>query len=844
MFAPSAQPMQGHQCMQGHQSTPTGSINMRSLTLAAAAAGWMSPRSSVSPRAGGRAVSSEPLGRCPQPPSSGQRSQHSASPRVRLTALLEKSLKNQQLQNQEQNLEQTRAMANALLQVFASTDEAFAAFDTSHKGCLTLFQWSKGLLDYRIDLEQAVGIDAKQAFALLDPAHKGHVTRFGWRSFFDIQSVRSIADIVLPQGRKPLGGTAPRLRNVLAQQRCLDQGLDEAEVTSPFLSPSMSARVGDWAACARHSLPPAIPGAKRSTGSQERKSVTGADVANLCQQVIANCGSLDAAFEAFDVNGNGKITRVLFDSALAALKVDPESSLGLKPTRLFALMSFGEGRINRANWDRFWEENGVDLKTTVDVPDDQNLVVRRKAWKAVKLASTTCSGILQRRHELQHADGGSMTEDVPLTSNAGRSTQSVGPEQEVLESMCGNAKINGKMFSNYPDGSLNHHDLSDDPALKSNAGIEGPEGTIHLPFPPSGTPDGEGHDSLMVRRRMSLRRFMGKELSGDSSCESSNKYLNDDPALLSTDEDVPGSSDRGFSKVGCCQQDPMSPTYASTRSPSTATDRSMCSTSTFAPDDTSECDLQSMPSTPLLGPRPSLKLSSCPQIFQQDIREELSSLAAGERRTYGAGMTAEHLTILQRELKLRGIPFEITGEGAALRIEIIGSASLPSAQDISSAALRNDPSVRDGSSGSGSTMLPSIESPSKFPLEDTDHLAALLPMAFAAYASSPGLCNGSAKVFRKADLAGLVQKLRKSDNADWPRRRRFIKSASGLERLFDEALELQIDMKGRSTAGLTVEFFQVYIQMCSAKLGWSASSLLFALVDDLDCIHRERLGCA
>lgn len=853
MAASFAESMQGHQYTQGHQSMQTASTNVARLAAAAAAAGWISPRNSISPRVGGRAVSSEPLRRCPQPPtSSAQRSQHSASPRHRMTALLEKSLKQQQSLNQVQNLEQKQAMSNALLQVFASTDEAFAAFDTSHRGCLTSFQWAKGLLDYSIDIEQAVGVDAKQAFALLDPFHKGHVTRFGWRSFFELApSPRSIADIAfsqmgpsiaLPQGPKPLGGIAPRLRNLNLQRRCTD-GEASSEVTSPILSPSLSSRLGSWAACARHTLPPAHPGAKK----QERKSVTSAEVANLCQEVIANCGSLDAAFDAFDVNDNGKITRVLFDSALAALKVNPEKSLGVKSTRLFALMSFGEGHINRASWDRFWQENGVDLNMTVDVPEDK--VVRRKAWKAaVKLTSTTCSGILQRRNELSNANVESATDDSPLRSNDGCSTQTVGPEQEVLESILGNGKVNYKTFSNCPDGSLNLHELSDDSVLKFNAemgGVDlvaGTEGTIHLPSPPSSTL--EGDDSLMARRRMSLRRFLGRELSGDSSCKSGNNYLNEVPSFLSADGDVTGSKESNFTKGVYCQQDPLSPTYASTRSPSTATDRSMCSSSTIAPDDASEYDLQSMPSTPLLGQRSGMKIfSSCPQMFQQDIREELSSLADGECRTYGAGMTTEQLTILQRELKIRGIEFEITGEGATLRIEVKSSASSQSAQDTSSVALRSRSSCKDGSGASASTMLPSIGSP-KFPLEDSDQLAALGSVAFATYASSTGLHNGAVKVFRKADLGGLVQKLRKSDNSDWPRRRKFIKSACSLERLFDEALQLQIDMKGQSSAGLTVEFFKVYIQMCSAKLGWSASSLLFALVDDLDCIHRERLGCA
>jgi len=52
-----------------------------------------------------------------------------------------------------------------------------------------------------------------------------------------------------------------------------------------------------------------------------------------------------------------------------------------------------------------------------------------------------------------------------------------------------------------------------------------------------------------------------------------------------------------------------------------------------------------------------------------------------------------------------------------------------------------------------------------------------------------------------------------------------------LEKLYDETLELQIDMGSRCTRGITVDFFQVYLNKCAEILGWSLGNLLMSLAD-------------
>lgn len=800
-------------------------------------------------------------------------------------------MQQKQEQNGQQMQERKQDMADALLEVFSSTDEAFDAFDTNCRGSITSFQWMRGLVDFRINVE-TLGIEPNRAFALIDAAQKGHVTRFAWRNFFEGRSMKpealkpSLADVAisLPQGPKPLGGDAPRLRRSLSSRRWTVQGLDgevSSEILSPQLIPSLSSALST--SRPKRPLPPVLPGARRPVPPkvQERRNPTNAQIAVLCKQVISNCGSLENAFQAFDVNGSGKITRVLFDSALAALQVNPESVVGLKPSRLFGLMNYNEGHINRATWDRFWEEYGVDLNMTVDVPEEH--VVRRKAWKAaVKLTATAYSGILQRRN---HGVARKKKE---------ASEESLSAEADHLDG------LHAKVEEDLPDGI----DAKAEEFWHSQDLLSGPTGDIQLP------PSPHGDDSLLMRRRMSLRRFLGtaSELSAEGRSDS--------------------TKDLAVCKRDSCELGPLSPTYASTRSPSTTADGATDAS------DASDCDSPSMSSTPLPGESPGSRqrgkkpASDCVMTFVQDMLGDLVSLRRmgwlelsktygvdmtleqmtsvmhelrlqgipfevtmegvamrielkgdgpnfsivsnpemsepkltdirdlGERKTHGADMSPEQMASLMRELELQGIPFEVTGRGAAMRLEVKGGGAnvsiVPKAEG-SEPSRRSLPSPRRSLSSSKQS-LPSIGSPTlRHPgcteKIDKENFDALNSSAFTRYASASELSEQ--KVLRKADLGVLVEKLRKSGSKDqctnsgsdvksnWVRKTRFhdigfIKSMGCLERLFDEALELQIDMNGGSSAGLTMDFFKVYIQMCGAKLGWSSMSLLFTLLDDLD----------
>mmetsp|Transcript_20010 Transcript_20010/g.56498 ORF Transcript_20010/g.56498 Transcript_20010/m.56498 type:complete len:382 (+) Transcript_20010:278-1423(+) len=98
---------------------------------------------------------------------------------------------------------------------------------------------------------------------------------------------------------------------------------------------------------------------------------------------------------------------------------------------------------------------------------------------------------------------------------------------------------------------------------------------------------------------------------------------------------------------------------------------------------------------------------------------------------------------------------------------------------------------------------------------------------FGVYASGT---QGRANIFlRKPDLNRLV-----SDSA--AQRNRSIDKVvmEDIEQVYDETLELQVDMGSRVHRGITLEYFQVFMTKSATLLGWSLSSLLMALLEWYD----------
>jgi len=99
---------------------------------------------------------------------------------------------------------------------------------------------------------------------------------------------------------------------------------------------------------------------------------------------------------------------------------------------------------------------------------------------------------------------------------------------------------------------------------------------------------------------------------------------------------------------------------------------------------------------------------------------------------------------------------------------------------------------------------------------------------FFAYAT--GCYNGESIFLRFPDLNEFAEDAK---DAMPTKRRLFMRFRGDLESVFDDTMQLQVDMGTRTTKGLTLQWFQVFIQKAMKKVGVGCVGLLFALINDI-----------
>jgi len=195
--------------------------------------------------------------------------------------------------------------------------------------------------------------------------------------------------------------------------------------------------------------------------------------------------------------------------------------------------------------------------------------------------------------------------------------------------------------------------------------------------------------------------------------------------------------------------------------------------------------------------------------FQQRVSAELSTIAPGESRKYGPGqcerlgtrMTRLERSVVQQvatDLGFRAYEQDNGRGGALVGVQNLAQAELPT----------------EGVTGH---------------THDPDVIRQKVAQLFGMYSSGK---QGEKRFFlRKIDLTRFVQ-----DAARVSPRAHILQGCldailRDCERVFDETLELQIDLGCRKRYGLTMEYFQVFLSKASYILGWSMVSLLFALLE-------------
>jgi len=194
--------------------------------------------------------------------------------------------------------------------------------------------------------------------------------------------------------------------------------------------------------------------------------------------------------------------------------------------------------------------------------------------------------------------------------------------------------------------------------------------------------------------------------------------------------------------------------------------------------------------------------------FRSSLRLDLEQMLPGETRQF-----PKELTELQRKaihLVSAELGFQSTSTGEGLERFVTVRRPSPDGEDE---AKRN-----------GNTVDFDDETSSQYEGEgETEHLIRKL---FDSYAT--GNWRGNKIFLRFPDLKHFAEDVK--DIA--PRLHRvFSKYSCVLESTFDDTLQLQIDFGTRTNRGLTMRWFQVFVQKTLKKLGLEVTSFLFALHD-------------
>jgi hypothetical protein len=212
--------------------------------------------------------------------------------------------------------------------------------------------------------------------------------------------------------------------------------------------------------------------------------------------------------------------------------------------------------------------------------------------------------------------------------------------------------------------------------------------------------------------------------------------------------------------------------------------------------------------------------------FKRRVQADLESLGSGEQARYGPG----HV--------------EDTGAGDGAMLSFHGPGLPQLALKIVHQAVGERGGGLRATDGKQKGGAPTItvkkqseddDSDDDFDREDSDmdenELKEKVGKVFDMYASH----NGRNVILRKPDLHKFItdiNKMRESPKVSYVRKVEI--TLEKAESIFDDTLELQVDMGSRYTHGLTLDFFQVYLQKAAPVFGWTMTSLLVSLIDLYD----------
>jgi len=192
--------------------------------------------------------------------------------------------------------------------------------------------------------------------------------------------------------------------------------------------------------------------------------------------------------------------------------------------------------------------------------------------------------------------------------------------------------------------------------------------------------------------------------------------------------------------------------------------------------------------------------------FKKRICQELKSLEAGKSCIYVQG--TDGMSDLEMHA-IRTVAQELDDKLSMEELHSHGSLELHFSRPLSAPIAEGISATLDASS------------------MDRDEIKQRVAEVFERYAS--GRQNRDKVFLRKPDLQRYAEDARRVNRDS--HRIDLLDVMPELEEMYDEILELQIDMGSKVTHGLSLDFFQVFLSKSAHLFGWSLISMMFSLLE-------------
>lgn len=219
------------------------------------------------------------------------------------------------------------------------------------------------------------------------------------------------------------------------------------------------------------------------------------------------------------------------------------------------------------------------------------------------------------------------------------------------------------------------------------------------------------------------------------------------------------------------------------------------------------------------------------QDFREQVRRMLKRLQPGQRRDFQTSQTMLQRKVVQDCAAEMGLSAELhdasdsSGDYVYVSVTKPGGSAATAAEPPAEALheRRTIPHVADSEDQHKTTAN---TAGSEY-CGERESVASVISKIFAAYAT--GRYGSEAIFLRFPDLNEFAEDAK---DAMPSKHRLFMRFRADLESVFDDTMQLQVDMGTRTSKGLTLQWFQVFIQKAMRKVGVGCVGLLFALISE------------